>query len=40
MKEGLNWNQVDYADNSDCLNLIVGKPMGLILLLDEECRLV
>ena len=40
MEEGLDWDHVDYADNSTCLNLMVGKPTGLILLLDEECRYI
>ena len=40
VNEGLDWDHVDYADNSTCLNLMVGKPTGLILLLDEECRFV
>ncbi|XP_066934985.1 unconventional myosin-IXb-like isoform X1 [Clytia hemisphaerica] len=39
VEEGLDWDHVDYADNSTCLNLMVGKPTGLILLLDEECSL-
>lgn len=38
-EEGLAWDHVDYIDNTTCLNLIVGKPTGLILLLDEECSL-
>lgn len=40
IEEGLEWDHVDYVDNATCLNLIVGKPTGLILLLDEECRYV
>lgn len=36
--EGIHWNHVDYVDNSKCLDLMVGRPLGLILLLDEECR--
>lgn len=39
IEEGLDWDHVDYADNSTTLNLMVGKPTGLILLLDEECSL-
>ena len=36
--EGIQWSHVDFVDNSNCLNLIVGRPVGLINLLDEECR--
>ena len=38
VREGLEWESVDYVDNSTCLHLMVGKPTGMIWLLDEECR--
>ena len=38
VREGLEWESVDYVDNSTCLSLMVGKPTGMIWLLDEECR--
>ena len=38
MSEGIQWHPVDYTDNYECLELIAGKPTGLLALLDEECR--
>ncbi|XP_074089162.1 unconventional myosin-IXa isoform X2 [Macrotis lagotis] len=34
--EGISWSNIDYIDNSDCINLISKKPKGLFYLLDEE----
>ncbi|KAM9844841.1 unconventional myosin-IXb isoform 2-T3 [Aulostomus maculatus] len=34
--EGISWNNIDYADNSNCIQLISEKPTGLFGLLDEE----
>eukprot|EP01135_Chromosphaera_perkinsii_P006289 Nk52_evm18s485 gene=Nk52_evmTU18s485 len=38
LKEGIDWNLIDYMDNQPCLDLIQGK-MGVLALLDEESRL-
>ena len=40
LSEGIKWQSVDYTDNYECLELIAGKPVGLLSLLDEECRYV
>jgi myosin heavy subunit len=34
--EGISWSNVNYVDNSSCLDLIHAKPTGLFQLLDEE----
>ncbi|MED6236157.1 hypothetical protein ATANTOWER_005161, partial [Ataeniobius toweri] len=36
--EGILWHNIDYIDNSGCLNLISKKPTALFHLLDEECN--
>ena len=36
--EGINWEAVGFVDNTECLDLIVKKPTGLLPLLDEESR--
>jgi myosin heavy subunit len=36
--EGIVWKDIDYIDNTGCLDLFAKKPTGLIYLLDEECR--
>ncbi|XP_041650898.1 unconventional myosin-IXAa-like isoform X3 [Cheilinus undulatus] len=36
--EGITWHNIDYIDNSGCLNLISKKPTALFHLLDEECN--
>ena len=40
ISEGLQWDTVTFVDNESCLNLISGRPVGMINLLDEECRYV
>ncbi|CAB0036224.1 unnamed protein product [Trichogramma brassicae] len=37
-KQGIRWTDIDYSDNSGCLNLIEGKPNGLLCLLDDQCK--
>ncbi|VUZ43166.1 unnamed protein product [Hymenolepis diminuta] len=39
MREGLEWAFVDYYDNEPCIKLFEG-PMGLIALLNDECKLL
>ncbi|KAJ1700715.1 hypothetical protein LUZ63_000494 [Rhynchospora breviuscula] len=34
--DGIDWNRVEFLDNTDCLNLFEKKPLGLFSLLDEE----
>ncbi|XP_066598985.1 unconventional myosin-IXb-like isoform X2 [Prorops nasuta] len=37
-KQGIRWTDIGYSDNSGCLNLIEGKPSGLLCLLDDQCN--
>lgn len=37
-KQGIRWTDIGYSDNSGCLNLIEGKPNGLLCLLDDQCK--
>ncbi|XP_051984241.1 unconventional myosin-IXAa-like [Xyrauchen texanus] len=34
--EGIAWHNIDYIDNTGCINLISKKPTALLHLLDEE----
>lgn len=36
--EGISWHNIDYIDNTCCINLISKKPTGLLHLLDEESK--
>uniref|UniRef100_A0A8C1PMC2 Myosin IXAa n=1 Tax=Cyprinus carpio TaxID=7962 RepID=A0A8C1PMC2_CYPCA len=36
--EGIAWHNIDYIDNTGCINLISKKPTALLHLLDEECN--
>lgn len=36
--EGITWENIDYTDNSGCIQLIGEKPTGLLDLLDEESK--
>lgn len=37
-KEGINWAKIEFKDNQDVLDLIEKRPVGLLNLLDEECK--
>ncbi|XP_051155155.1 unconventional myosin-IXa-like isoform X1 [Leptopilina boulardi] len=37
-KQNIRWTDIGYSDNSACLNLIEGKPNGLLCLLDDQCN--
>ncbi|KAJ9600223.1 hypothetical protein L9F63_009483, partial [Diploptera punctata] len=37
-KEGIRWTDIDFMDNTACLQLIEGKPNGLLCLLDDQCN--
>ncbi|XP_076251183.1 unconventional myosin-IXb-like isoform X1 [Rhynchophorus ferrugineus] len=37
-KEGIRWNNIDFMDNTGCLQLIEAKPNGLLCLLDDQCN--
>nr|XP_054588240.1 unconventional myosin-IXAa isoform X3 [Nothobranchius furzeri] len=36
--EDITWRNIDYIDNTGCINLISKKPTALFHLLDEECN--
>lgn len=38
LKEKLDWSYINFNDNQECLDLIEQKPLGILSLLDEECR--
>lgn len=38
-EEGVPSEHITFVDNGECVNLIEGKPIGLLSLLDEECQL-
>lgn len=38
-QDGIDWSNVDFIDNIECLNLFEKKPLGLFSLLDEESNL-
>ena len=38
-REGVPIDKVNFSDNQPCLDLIEGRPLGVIALLQEECRL-
>ncbi|GJQ74626.1 Myo9 [Trypoxylus dichotomus] len=37
-KEGIRWTNIEFMDNTGCLQLIEGKPNGLLCLLDDQCN--
>ena len=39
-KEGIVWRNIEYIDNTACLDLFNKKPSGLLHLLDEESKFV
>src|SRR6218665_476121 len=38
MREGIQWKNIEFIDNTECLDLFSKKPTGLLYLLDEECK--
>ena len=37
-KEGIKWSDIEFLDNTGCLQLIEGKPNGLLCVLDDHCK--
>ncbi|GMH53810.1 hypothetical protein TL16_g01533 [Triparma laevis f. inornata] len=38
-KEKIQWSFIEFPDNQDVLDLIQGRPDGILAMLDDECRL-
>jgi len=37
-KEGINWSNIEFVDNQECLDLIEKRPNGIFAIIDEQCR--
>jgi myosin heavy subunit len=37
-KEKINWSSIKFVDNQDVLDLIEKRPLGILSILDEECK--
>ncbi|XP_031621134.1 unconventional myosin-IXb-like isoform X2 [Contarinia nasturtii] len=37
-KEGIKWRDIEFMDNSGCLQLFESKPTGLLCILDDLCN--
>lgn len=37
-KESIKWRDIDFLDNSGCLQLFESKPSGLLCILDDLCK--
>lgn len=38
-RESINWAFISFPDNQDCLDTIQARPMGILAMLDDECKL-
>ena len=38
-KEKIEWSFISFPDNQDCLDLIEHKQIGILAMIDDECRL-
>lgn len=39
MREGIDWQFITFTDNQPVIDLIEAKPIGILNLLDEECKM-
>jgi len=39
VKEGIDWTFITFSDNQPVIDLIEAKPIGILNLLDEECKM-
>ncbi|TKR95998.1 hypothetical protein L596_010082 [Steinernema carpocapsae] len=39
INDNINWQNIDYTDNTACVDLFNCKPYGLLRLIDEECNI-
>ncbi|XP_048484766.1 unconventional myosin-IXAa isoform X2 [Plutella xylostella] len=37
-REGIRWTDIGFSDNTGCLQLVEGKPAGLLAVLDDQCN--
>ena len=37
-REGLQWVNIQFVDNTGCLQLYESKPNGLLCILDDQCK--
>lgn len=37
-REGIKWRDIEFMDNSECLQLFESKPTGLLCILDDLCK--
>jgi hypothetical protein len=37
-KEGIGWENIAFVDNQGCLDLIIKRPIGIFVMLDDECN--
>ncbi len=35
-KEGVDWTEIKFVDNQPLLDMFLGRPVGILTLLDEE----
>lgn len=39
IREGIDWTFIEYSDNQPVIDIIESRPIGILSLLDEECRM-
>jgi len=39
IREGIDWQFITFTDNQPVIDLIEAKPIGILNLLDEECKM-
>uniref|UniRef100_A0AAF5RX01 Uncharacterized protein n=1 Tax=Wuchereria bancrofti TaxID=6293 RepID=A0AAF5RX01_WUCBA len=39
LKEGITWTNIEYTDNTECVQLFQSKPYGIFRLIDEESNI-
>ncbi|CCD71914.1 Unconventional myosin-IXa-like [Caenorhabditis elegans] len=39
LKEGISWTNIEYTDNTECVQLFQSKPYGILRLVDEESNI-
>lgn len=39
VREGIDWQFITFTDNQPVIDIIEAKPIGILCLLDEECKM-